>query len=441
MALCTVSQFQNLTLFGASALSFNTHSHSNLSFNVAAGQNHYAKNVTSLEVCEVVITYTHPGYNDEVNTIVWLPMAESWSGRFLGAGGGGWVTGAEISTLAWAASEGFAVATTDGGHAADSPVQDWALLSPGNVNWVALQNFASTTLDEAATLGKAVVEAYYGTKPSYSYWNGCSTGGRQGHMMAQRYPDQYDGILASASAMQWGQMLMQEGWPQAIMNNLKAAATIAKWTWKGATSSRNESLWYGLDVGASFLADAATTCSANGTCTGSPLGFFDIWVRYFLTMDPDFDISTVNVSVFSKLFHQSVNRYDSIIGTSDIDLTYFKEAGGKLITWHGLADSLIAPNTTVDYAQRVYERDPEAEDYYRFFEAPGVDHCGGGSGWFPGSGLQSLINWVERGVAPTKLEAQTQNGAVKRSAHLCLWPKSLHFVSGDVNEAGSFECH
>jgi hypothetical protein len=221
----------------------------------------------------------------------------------------------------------------------------------------------------------------------------------------------------------------------------EAAATIAKWTWKGATSSHNESLWYGLDAGASFLADAATTCSANGTCTGSPLGFFDIWVRYFLTMDPDFDISTVNVSVFSKLFHQSVNRYDSIIGTSDIDLTYFKEAGGKLITWHGLADSLIAPNTTVDYAQRVYERDPEAEDYYRFFEAPGVDHCGGGSGWFPGSGLQSLINWVERGVAPTKLEAQTQNGAVKRSAHLCLWPKSLHFVSGDVNEAGSFECH
>ena len=135
----------------------------------------------------------------------------------------------------------------------------------------------------------------------------------------------------------------------------EAAAIITEWTWKGATSSRNESLWYGLDVGASFLADAATTCSANGTCTGSPLGFFDIWVRYFLTMDPDFDMSTVNVSVFSKLFHQSVNHYDCIIGTSDTDLTYFKEAGGKLITWHGLTDSLIAPNTTVDYAQRVHE--------------------------------------------------------------------------------------
>ena len=134
MALCTASQFQSLTLFGASALSFNTHSHTNLSFNVAAEQNHYAKNVTGLNVYEVVITYMHPGYNDEVNTLAWLPKAEEWSGRFLGAGGGGWVTGAENSTFAWAASEGFAFATTDGGHAADSLVQDWALLRPGNVN-------------------------------------------------------------------------------------------------------------------------------------------------------------------------------------------------------------------------------------------------------------------------------------------------------------------
>jgi hypothetical protein len=218
------------------------------------------------------------------------------------------------------------------------------------------------------------------------------------------------------------------------------AANIAQWTWKGATSSRNEFLWYGLDVGASFIADAATTCSTNGTCTGAPLGFFDIWIRYFLTMDPSFDVSTVNISVFSKLFHQSVNRYDSIIGTSDIDLSYFKEAGGKLLTWHGLADSLIAPNTTVQYAQRVYERDPEAENYYRFFEAPGVDHCSGGSGWYPGTALQSLIDWVEEGIAPVNLEARTQGTTIERRASLCLWPKSLYYVGGNENEASAFEC-
>jgi poly(3-hydroxybutyrate) depolymerase len=168
----------------------------------------------------VLITYTHPGYNDTINTLIWLPDFATWRGRFLGAGGGGWTTGADNVTLAWAASEGFAVATTDGGHTADTALEDWAQISPGNVNWVSLQNFASTTLDEAATLGKAAVHAFYGHRPAYSYWNGCSTGGRQGHQMAQRYPDQYDGILATASAKNWGQMLMQEFWPQAVMNDI-----------------------------------------------------------------------------------------------------------------------------------------------------------------------------------------------------------------------------
>jgi hypothetical protein len=217
---CGVSIFQDIIVFGGEILHIEAHSYSNLSFSVPAEQNHYAKNITGLDVCEVVIRYTHPGYNDSIETVVWLPAAEHWSGRFLGAGGGGWVTGADNGTLAWAASEGFAVVTTDGGHRADAAIGDWALVSPGNVNWILLQDFASTTLDDAATLGKAVVQAYYREKPTYSYWNGCSTGGRQGHMMAQRYPEQYDGILATASAMNWGRMLMQEFWPQAVMNEL-----------------------------------------------------------------------------------------------------------------------------------------------------------------------------------------------------------------------------
>lgn len=77
---------------------------------------------------------------------------------------------------------------------------------------------ARESLNDAATLGKAVTEKYYGKAPSYSYWNGCSTGGRQGHMMAQRYPDQYDGILAAAPAIYWSQLMLQLFWPQVVMN-------------------------------------------------------------------------------------------------------------------------------------------------------------------------------------------------------------------------------
>jgi hypothetical protein len=219
----------------------------------------------------------------------------------------------------------------------------------------------------------------------------------------------------------------------------EAAVTIAKATWKGATSPDGDFLWYGLEPGAAFTAVANTRCN-NGTCTGVPLGFPQQWITYLLKMDPSFDVSTVNISQFDYLFHQSVNRFDSIIGTSDPDLSYFRKAGGKLITWHGLADSLIAPGTSLDYTKRVYERDTAAAEYYRYFEAPGLDHCGGGNGWFPGDAMQSLIDWVEKGIAPEILGAESQGLTAGRKAKLCLWPKRLMYVSGDPNDASSFEC-
>ena len=127
--------------------------------------------------------------------------------------------------------------------------------------------------------------------------------------------------------------------------------------------------------------------------------------------NPNFDLSSINVSMFDRLFHQSLNRHDSIIRTSDADLGYFKQRSSKLIDWYGLPDSLISPNTTVNYAQRVYEHDSDAAYYYRFFEAPGVDHCGGGSGWFPGNGLQCLIDWVEKDIVSDILDAKIEGEA------------------------------
>ncbi|KAF1937543.1 feruloyl esteras-like protein B precursor [Clathrospora elynae] len=493
---CTSSAFQNLQLSGSLILNIGTQLHSNLSFDAPAEQNHYPKTVVNLEACEVIITHTHPGYNDKINTVIWLPSAEKWTGRFMGAGGGGWSTGVETNTtLPWAASEGFAVVSTDGGHVAGDI--SWSQVSPGNVNWVMLQDFASTALDDAATLGKAVVKAYYGKAPSYSYWNGCSTGGRQGHMMAQRYPGQYDGILAAAPAIYWNELMMQLFWPQAVMNELgeypalcdfevinvaamaacdeldglkdgiislpgkcdfdpttvidqqyicpstkistavtKAAATVAKATWQGAKSPNGDSLWHGQNVGSSLIASAATTCN-NGTCTGAPFVVSQTWITDFVIMDRKYDTAALNTTVFDSVFHQAVNRYDSVIGTSDPDLTRFHSAGGKLITWHGLADMCVAPSATADYARRVYEHDPNASEYYRLFEAPGVDHCGGGLGWYPGNGLNSLIDWVEKGIAPDTLAAEQPKG---KKANLCLWPKHLVYVKGDSSEATSFEC-
>lgn len=138
----------------------------------------------TVDVCLVTIGYGHPGDGDNVTAWVALPLgAGGWNGRFLANGGGGWLAGDESRALSGAGS-GYASASTDGGHGVDSSSAwpgDWGLRPDGGVNWPALEDFASRALVEAVRLGKQATEAYYGEAPSFSYWNGCSTGGRQGH--------------------------------------------------------------------------------------------------------------------------------------------------------------------------------------------------------------------------------------------------------------------
>ncbi|KAH7381090.1 tannase and feruloyl esterase-domain-containing protein [Cadophora sp. MPI-SDFR-AT-0126] len=140
---------------------------------------------------------------------------------FVCSSGGGFITGKieyPWAGMGKAASERYAAVTTHGGHAVNYSAASWALLSPGNVNLYALENFASVSLNDMTVLGKQVTESYYAKKIKKSYWNGCSTGGRQGFMMAQRYSKAYNGILASASAMNWAEMVPGTFWLQRVMH-------------------------------------------------------------------------------------------------------------------------------------------------------------------------------------------------------------------------------
>ncbi|KAJ4138726.1 hypothetical protein NW768_002593 [Fusarium equiseti] len=454
----------------------------------------------TVTLCKVVVQYTHPGWNDTINTYVWLPVSD-WNERMVGVGGGGWSTG-DVDDLAAPASKGYAAVTTDGGHLlANRQELDWALTSSGNLDLHALQNFAAVSLDDAATLGKTVVEAYYGKKPKYSYWNGCSTGGRQGHMMAQRYPTQYNGILASASAFNWDKFIVSEYWPQFVMHSIgyyppaceleaitnatikacdaqdgvedgvvsnstkcdfdpksvvgtevtcdypsgtlkvsEKAAEIARLTWRGPETEDGKFLWYGLDKSAPLIRLAGTTCTSLTNCTSSPFAISKDWLTTFIQQNHTAKLHGISHSEYSTLFRQSVNRFASIMGTADADLTDFKNAGGKLLAWHGTADELIPFQGSVDYYNRVLENDPDATDYYRFFEAPGVQHCKGGSGWYPGSGFDTLVNWVETGEAPDGIYAETVGSEKKRAVKLCAWPKRISYVGGDKDLASSFSC-
>lgn len=202
----------------------------------------------------------------------------------------------------------------------------------------------------------------------------------------------------------------------------------------------NQSLWYGLNKGAPPAGLANTSCSDNN-CTGAPFPIAVSWIQKFVLNNATADISKLSSAEYDAIFRLSINEYASTISAADPDLAGFRDAGGKMITWHGLADQLIPPDGTYNYYQRVLAQHPEAADYYRFFPAPGIYHCSGGPGWYPGGVLDSLVNWVEKGIAPDTLEAKTETAlGASRTVNLCAYPKILTYQGGDINSSTSFTC-
>lgn len=180
--------------------------------------NNYNYQNSTLEFCNVTVIYTHPGWNDMIYVNVWLPSS-NWNQRLQGAGGGGFSALDSVSDLAKAVAGGYAVVGTDAGHELNPASSDsWSLDESGKVNMALLKDFASVALNDAALVAKDVISGFYGHGPRYSYWNGCSTGGRQGLMLAQQYPTAYDGILANAPAINWPKFIVAEYWPQFVMN-------------------------------------------------------------------------------------------------------------------------------------------------------------------------------------------------------------------------------
>lgn len=173
-----------------------------------------------VDICLAALGYTHLGKGDNVNTYIGLPLnAESWNSRFLMNGGGGWVAGGEEMVLS-PVSLGYASSSTDGRHNTTTPTAGWGLEAPGRTNWPALEDFAKVALHEAAVIGKMAIALYYHTAPRYSYWNGCSTGGRQTHMMAQNYPELFDDIVGAAPAINWDKFIVAEFWGAFMANIL-----------------------------------------------------------------------------------------------------------------------------------------------------------------------------------------------------------------------------
>lgn len=336
---CAPSAIATPIVFGAEILSLSASPVVNFSYNVPAeyNYNHYGISVTNASFCNLTVTYTHPGQNDLITVETWLPL-KNWNERLQATGGGGWQAGRFVLSpffMTGAIGEGFSAGTTDAGLGNDSPTS-WALKSDGNVDLYALQNLGSRSLYDQAVIGKSLVRSFYGREPAYSYWSGCSQGGRQGLMFAQRYPTAYDGIVASAPAIYWPQFVSLSTYPcllsnwtresprscelefltnevvtycdpmdgviddlisdvslcnydpfsavnsmfncsstGKIMRLSKRAAMLADAIWSGARSTEGNFLWYGLNPGSDISG------FGNGGTNTQASGVQGIWIGLF----------------------------------------------------------------------------------------------------------------------------------------------------------------
>ncbi|KAJ9652257.1 hypothetical protein H2198_008467 [Neophaeococcomyces mojaviensis] len=413
--------------------------------------------------------------------------------------GGGYSTGFGSYYMTQAVASGYVAIETDGGHtpgpeASLSP-RDWALTSPGNVNLYLLQDYASRSLGELSPIGKAITESYYNIKPKFSCFTGCSEGGRQGLLMAQRYPDSFDGILALAPAVYLQRFIPAGYWASQVMNDLgvfpppceieaftqaaidtcdkldgvedgiigvphlcnfsahsmvgqsfscngierrftAGAASVVQAAWTGPGLGKTG--WFGLEKDTPLTSFYVKTgCSPNGTCAVTSHEIISDWIVHFLAKDPNSDLTTMSDKEYFAYLQLSNIEYSSMLSTANTDLSRFRTAGGKMITWHGLADDIVPPKGPTTYYQQVLETDPHAAEYYRFYEAPGVRHCFGGPGPVPYNASDALVAWVEKGTAPETLNATGSNGV---SRPLCPYPSRQIYAGADASESSSFRC-
>ena len=422
-----------------------------------------------------------PSSDSEIQIEVWLP-AENWNGKFEAVGNGGWAGIISYPALAAALNEGYATASTDTGHKAGNA--SFAIGHPEKV-----VDFAYRAVHEMTVKAKAITTAFYDRGPRLSYWNGCSTGGRQGLMEAQRYPDDFDAILAGAPANYqthlhtWdlGVAVPVLKDPSAVVSAAKARtlnkAMIAacdardgvkdgllndprackfdlssllckagdsdrclttpqleavKRMYAPAKTKAGQYIFPGKEPGS----ETGWNAIAGGTApAGVSLGSFQVaydninWD--WRTFDLDRDLKVVDEKV------------GTIINAVNPDLSAFKARGGKLLLYHGWNDTAISPGNTIDYYQSVLGKMGSTQDnWIRLFMAPGMEHCRGGPGPNQINFMSALERWREAGIAPEQLPAyHVTDNRVDMSRPLCSYPQLAQYKGvGSTNDASNFVC-
>ena len=430
----------------------------------------------------------HPTSDSDIRFELWLP-SENWNGRFMQTGNGGAAGSIVTSSLADPLMRGYAVANTDTGHVAGgADIFGWAVDHPEKVT-----DFAWRAVHELTLTGKAITSSHYGSDPEKSYFVGCSTGGRQGLMEAQRFPDDYDAIIAGAPANNWSPLMALSiviqsnlGEGKLALNKLgllKEAAITSCDALDGvedriisnpaACNFNPARLQCAGETTAQCLAaeevEAAQTIykgvvSASGQVwiPGTGPGSEPLWGAYtspqftigsgffqdIVLNDANWDPASFNADEYMPVAMEAGSELIAM----DPDISEFINHGGKLITYHGTTDGLIPFGNTVNYVESMIASlgQQAVNDSVRYYQVPGMDHCAGGEGAHAISWLDAMVSWVEEGSAPGDLVgihpapppgAPGSDNAREFSRPVCHYPAiPTYDGSGDPDMARSFSC-
>ena len=440
--------------------------------------------------CRVAVTLT-PSADSHIEMELWLP-AENWNGKFLAVGNGAWAGSIVTTAMADGLRRGYATASNDTGHKGGSA--SFVIGHPEK-----LVDFAYRAMHEMTVQAKTMIQAFYRRGPQLSYYQGCSTGGRQGLMAAQRFPDDFDAIVVGAPVhnmvhLNVSQVALQVEMlrnpsrlvppeKRTLFANAVVAACDANDGVKDGIVSEPRACKFDPAVlackaapstspatGADCLTPAqvenarsawasVTTKSGAMVYPGRSPGFESGWriptpgealnplfadmPRFVGHQNPNWDPMTFDLDKDLAL----ALKNGGFVEATDPNLAKFKARGGKLLLYHGWADPGPAPENTINYYETVNETlGGRQDDWMRLFLMPGVGHCGGGVGPDQADFLGAIERWREQGTAPGQITATRSPGraggsGTPMSRPLCPFPQvARHSGSGSTDDAKNFSC-
>ena len=432
--------------------------------------------------CRVAATLK-PTSDSDIKMEVWMPTS-GWNGKFQAVGNGGWAGTISYPALANAVAGGYASASTDTGHTGNSAA--FALGHPEKVI-----DLGYRAVHEMTVQAKAIIDSYYGNAPRLSFWNGCSTGGRQGLTEAMRYPADYDAIVAGASALNWMRLhgvrmalsgivhqssdsyIPPEKYP-AIHDAVLAACDVLDGVKDGVLESPARCRFdpkalecKGADgptclttaqvetartlyapvknaAGATIFPSLMQPGSELGWATlagPEPLGNALEAFKYLVFKDPNYDWHRFNAATDIELAEKIDN---GVLSLTDPNLKPFFGRGGKLLMYHGWSDPQITAMNSVTYFNDVVSKAGKGVvgTSIQLYMIPGMNHCQGGPGTDTFDKMAAIEQWVQTGKAPDQIIAShLTDGKVDRTRPLCPFGKVAKWKgTGSTDEAANFTC-